>query len=180
MNIRRTWRNQTHSWGLCVFDEYGNEGGSLTVFLQRGHLFGTYPQFIAPCQAQLWVKASRQCFCLHIVFSNIFSGQLQSHSSIFFMICTYLKRHIRILPVISDCAQLELPYIGWYTHLGCGFQMQPTCLVAEFEAPLDLLGFAASQTQASIAGPLLNVSGLVCGVPAAWFVDGSEWKIPLR
>jgi hypothetical protein len=52
--------------------------------------------------------------------------------------------------------------------------------MAEFEAPLDLLGFAASQTQASIAGPLLNVSGLVCGVPAAWFVDGSEWKIPLR
>ena len=39
--------------------------------------------------------------------------------------------------------------------------MQPTCLVAEFEAPLDLLGLAASQTQAAIAGPLLNVSGLV-------------------
>ena len=57
--------------------------------------------------------------------------------------------------------------------------MQATCLVAEFEAPLDLLGLAASQTQAAVAGPLLNVSGLV-EVKTAWFFDGSEWKIPLR
>ena len=47
----------------------------------------------------------------------------------FLMVCTYLQRHIRMLPVISDCAQLELPekrmvHTSWVvpdaTDLPCG------------------------------------------------------------